>query len=162
MRHRHIGQAYTRMEYIKRHPEGKEKSMKWTYGNQNTQFKYQLLLKSTNEHYLSVNSLDAVRISMNYILGRFGQENYYIRIHPYPHIFLREHGLLGVAKAERMAKGMKQSFGKPSSRVALVHPNQVIITLRVNEQLLKSGQHALDVASKKLGCDSKIEIQTNA
>jgi len=160
MRHRGIGIPYTRMEYIKKHPEGKEKQMKWTYGNPNTPFKYQLLLKSTNDHYLSVNSLDAVRVAMNYILQGFGQENFYIHIHPYPHVFLREHGLLGVAKAERLAKGMKHSFGRPMTRVAQVHPNQVLITLRINENLLKSGQHALDVASKKLGCASKIEITT--
>ena len=156
MRHRNISAPFTRTEYINRIPQGKEKDMKWTYGDCNKSFPNELKLVSTNIHYLSVNSLDAVRIAMTHVLGS-DEGFYFMQIHPYPHIFLREHGLLGVAKAERMAKGMKHSFGKPSTRVALVRPNQQLITLRVNDDLLKKGRSALEIAGKKLACGTKIE-----
>jgi len=173
MRHRNIGIAFTRKEYINKIPQGKEKEMKWTYGNINKTYKHELKLICTNLHYISVNSLDAVRVAVGHALGtkqeaKVGEvkpkeeENkelpFFMRIHPYPHQFLREHGLLGVQKAERLAKGMKKSFGKTQSRVALVHPNQILITLRINDDLMNHAKHALDVASKKLGCASRIEI----
>lgn len=156
MRHRNINMAYTRKEYINRIPEGKEKQMKWSYGDINKTYQHELRLISTNYHYISVNSLDAVRTSIAHNLG--GDENlFFMKIHPYPHQLLREHGLLGVAKAERLAKGMKHSFGKPRSKVALVRPNQVLITLRVDNGLLKRGKHTLETASKKLACHTRIE-----
>lgn len=163
MRHRHINPAFTRKEYIKRVPDGKEIQMKWTYGNCNKPYKYEMILRSTNLKYLSINSLDAVRTTIAHALGKQeeGKEClFFMRIHPYPHQLLREHGLLGVQKAERLAKGMKRSFGKTQSKVALVHPKQQIITLRVNDDLYEQGKYALDIASKKISCSSIIEIET--
>ena len=156
LRHRKINIAYTRKEYIRRIPEGKEKQMKFTYGDENQAFQHELRLISINEKYLSANSLDAVRVAMNHILEQ-GSVSCYLKFYPYPHQILREHGLLGVLKAERMAKGMKHSFGRSASKVAHVYPNQVLLTLRVNDNLLKKGIKALDIASKKLSCHSRIE-----
>ena len=159
MRHRHINIANVRNEYVHRIPDGKEKQMKWTYGNINQVFQHELKLISTNTHYISVNSLDAMRTTISHALG--GDDKFfYMRIYPYPHQLLREHGLLGVAKAERISKGMKRSFGKTQSKVALVHPDQTIISLKVDEPLLKLARYALDIASKKLACASVV-VESN-
>jgi len=157
LRHRRIGMAYTRKDYIRRIPQGKEVGMKWTYGDCNKVFQHELHLTATNEKLLSVNSLDAIRVTINHILGAEAQ--FFMRIHPYPHVFLREHGLLGVNKAERLAKGMKKAFGKTGTRVAHVHENQILITLKVNDNLLERGKKALDLASKKLACGSRIDVK---
>ena len=157
LHHRHIGMAYTRTEYIKRRPQGKEVSMKWSYGDCNKAFEHELHLVATNEKLLSVNSLDAVRVTISHTLGPDAQ--FFMRIHPYPHVFLREHGLLGVNKAERLAKGMKKAFGKTGTRVAHVHKNQILITLKVNKNLLEQGRKALDSASRKLACGSRIDVK---
>lgn len=157
LKHRHIGMSYTRTDYIKKLPQGKEQNMKWTYGDCNKVFQHELHLMTTNEKLLSINSLDAVRIIISHTLGEDAQ--FFMRIHPYPHEFLREHGLLGVNKAERLVKGMKKSFGKTGTRVAHVRKNQILITLKVNDNLLERGKKALDLASKKLACGSKVNVK---
>jgi len=156
VRHRNIGQAYSRQDYIHRIPQGKLNSMKFTYGDEHEKFQYELQLISQNQKYLTANSLDAVRVAMGHILA---DKKFFFKILPYCHIVLREHGLLGVAKAERLAKGMKKSFGKPSSRCAMVNQNQPIIVLRVND--LNLGRKVLKAASKKLKPSWKI-VQTKS
>jgi len=155
MRHRHINIPYTRTEYIRRLPEGKEKQMKWQYGDPNAKFDHELLLRCLEEKYVSINSLDAIRIAINYHLSKSGKP-FFFKIWPYPHQILREHGLLGVAKAERLAKGMKLSFGKSSTRVAHVHQGQTLVSIRVNETDLNEAKIALDIASKKISCKTLV------
>jgi len=156
IRHRIINQPYTRKEYIKRIPQGKLEQMKWTYGNENEKFHFELHLVSQNVKYITASSLDAVRVAMGHVLG---EKKFFFKVLVYPHIVLREHGLLGVAKAERLCKGMKRSFGKASSTCALVNLGQDVIILRTDD--LNLARRALDVASKKLKPSWKI-VQTKS
>jgi len=153
IRHKNINKMpNTRQDYIKRIPIGKLDQMKFTYGDINKKFNYELNLISENEKYLSVNSLDATRVALNHLLLN---NDFFMKILVYPHVIVKSHGLMGIAKAERLCKGMRQSgSAKPIGIVAQVHKNQPIIVLRVND--LNLGRKVLEVASKKLKPSWKI------
>jgi len=85
--------------------------------------------------------------------------NYFMQVHPYPHVVLRENKMIFGAHADRLQDGMRRAFGKPIGTAARVSPNQTIITVRVNEDGVEVAKEALRRASAKLPIPCRIVIE---
>ena len=91
-------------------------------------------------------SLEAARVAANRALMDKLINEYYMNVHTYPHIILRENKMIFGAHADRLQQGMRRSFGTPVGTAAKVEVGQPIITVRV-----KAGQEAVAKDSLKRG-----------
>jgi len=152
---KHISYApYTKKEYFGR-KGSKSKIPKFTFGYTKP-YQYELTLLCLKRGQLPEEVLESMRVSIGHRMTKAQKTNDFVaKIFVYPHIFVRKHGLLGVAKAERLMKGMRHSFGKiTNQRVARLDSNQPILKLWVND--LEVGKKTLDVLSKKCPLPTKI------
>ncbi len=81
--------------------------------------------------------------------------DYYMLVHPYPHIILRENKMIFGAHADRLQQGMRRSFGSAVGTAAKVEVGQPIITVKVKagkeeiaKESLKRGSAKLPIACK--------------
>jgi len=151
--------AFTRKKYMRRIPDSLIK--KFTMGNTKRQdfpINVKLIVQKTGQ--ISDSALESVRMNTNRRLEKeLGPSKYRFHIHVIPHHFSREHGLVGVAKAERMAKGMRLGFGKINRRLARVKAGQTVITVGIgSKEHIRNVREILRMASKKLPFNYKIKV----
>jgi len=106
-------------------------------------------------------ALEAGRIAitshMNKVLDP--QEDYFIKVIPYPHHVLRYHPLAGIAQADRYYEGMRKPFGRPIGRAALVDDDQVIYRIRLNEGDVEEARKALERATHKMPVSCRVKFE---
>lgn len=142
------GQPYTRKKFVGGFPP--PKITKFTMGNTQLKFEYELRLIALEEVQIRHNALEAARIATNRILGDKLSEDYCLYVHPYPHNILRENKMIFGAHADRLQDGMKRSFGKPIGTAARVKRNQTIMRVTVNADGIQTAKEALKRGSSKL------------
>lgn len=148
---------YTRREYIKSIPQSKIKH--YNIGNQNGDYQYKVFIVADQQGLILARALEAMRITMNrYLTENIGRGNFFLRIRPVPHHIIRERKFLGMAGADRIQKGMRRAYGKPSDRAAAIYINDIIIEIWVSEKHLKFAKEAARLALYKLGLDAHVEI----
>jgi ribosomal protein L10e len=148
-----VKQPFTRKQYIKRIPNVPEGLKKMTYGNtKKLDFPAKMSLVALLDGQVSDKALDSIRVTINRELKILEESNYRLQINSYPHHICRMHGLIGVAKAERIAKGMKQSFGQSQYRLAQIRKGHEIIVVLLNNDAISFGlcRKALNLATNKL------------
>jgi large subunit ribosomal protein L10e len=136
-------------------------------GDTKTQFQVEGQLIALERAQIRHSALEAARVATNRILMDKLINDYYMLVHPYPHIILRENKMIFGAHADRLQQGMRRSFGAAIGTAAKVEVDQPIMTVRV-----KAGQEAVAKESLKRGsaklpipCKiviSKIEASPNA
>jgi large subunit ribosomal protein L10e len=84
--------------------------------------------------------------------------DYYMLVHPYPHIILRENKMIFGAHADRLQQGMRRSFGAAIGTAAKVEVNQPIMTVRVKAGQETVAKDSLKRGSAKLPIPCKIVI----
>lgn len=89
---------------------------------------YHLALKD-DVLILRDNAIEAARQSTNKVLEAKMPGNYYFVVRVYPHHIIRENKMVSGAGADRIQKGMRQSFGKPMDRAARLKKNQHLFTV---------------------------------
>jgi large subunit ribosomal protein L10e len=107
-------------------------------GDTKGQFEVEGQLIALREHKSATAHLEAARVATNRILMDKLINDYYMNVHPYPHIILRENKMIFGAHADRLQQGMRRSFGSAVGTAAKVEVDQPIITVRV-----KAGQERL-------------------
>jgi large subunit ribosomal protein L10e len=143
--YRHVkNRAYTRKEYAHGFPP--PKIVKFTMGDTKTQFQIEGKLLANERAQIRHSALEAARVATNRILMDKLINDYYMNVHPYPHIILRENKMIFGAHADRLQQGMRRSFGAAIGTAAKVEVDQTIITVRV-----KAGQEAVAKESLKRG-----------
>lgn len=152
---------YTGKKYIKRLPSVPEGLKKMEFGNKKGSFNASIKFIALTSRQISANAINAVRISLNRNLQTLGEDKYSLKMISYPHHSVRMHGLVGVAKAERIAKGMKQAFGNPTYRMAKVRKGQAFLEIHINDDPIAYGvvKKALIGIKSKLPYNWKIETQ---
>lgn len=150
------GQPYTRKEFIKGFPQ--PKITKFTMGDPNAKFAYEARLVALKSVQIRHNALEAARVAANRLLMDKLSNNYFMQVHPYPHVVLRENKMIFGAHADRLQDGMRKAFGKPIGTAARVSVNQTIITVRVNADGVEVAKEALKRASVKLPMPSRIVV----
>jgi large subunit ribosomal protein L10e len=130
-------------------------------GARNTEFEKSVVLKVEEGCGIRSEALEAGRIAANSHLSKVldPEEEYYMKILPYPHHVLRYHPLAGVAQADRYYEGMRKPFGRPIGRSALVDDDQEIIRVRVDEGDVQEARQALERANNKMPVTCRVKIE---
>lgn len=150
------GQAYTRKEYVKGFPP--PKIVKFTMGDTKGDFDYEAKLIALQRSQIRHCALEAARIAANRILIEKLTNDYFMNVHPYPHIILRENKMIFGAHADRLQQGMRRSFGRTVGTAARVEPGQTIITVRVKANATDAAKLSLKRGMAKLPITCRIVI----
>ena len=132
---------YTRKEFIRRMqdvPEGLKHS---SFGNTaKLDFPAKISLIASVDGQVSARALVAVRVGLHRELRILNEKNYRLQLMAYPFHQSRSHGLVGVAKAERISSGMgKGSFGAPEMRMAQLHRGHALLEIRMEDDPVAYG-----------------------
>jgi len=150
--------AYTRKEYI--HGMPPSKIAKYSIGSPSDKFGYNVSLISAERGMVKSDALEAVRISIGKILStELGETGFCLTIRAHPHHIIRENKMLAFAGADRIQKGMRNSFGKSSKRAAVVGGGQTVLSVEVNENGLNAAKAALANSVKKLPMSYRVGIE---
>ncbi|MFP3949481.1 MAG: 50S ribosomal protein L16 [Candidatus Micrarchaeia archaeon] len=79
------------------------------------------------------NAMEAARQSTNKVLEGAMPANYFFLVRVYPHHVIRENKMVAGAGADRIQKGMRRSFGKPTDRAARLKKNQKLFSVYVKK-----------------------------
>jgi large subunit ribosomal protein L10e len=97
------------------------------------------------------NAIESARQAANKFMEKTVPLGYYFVVRVFPHHVIRENKMIAGAGADRLQKGMRQSFGRPTDRAARIPYGQAIFTVYTiasNEATVKT---AFERAKKKLG-----------
>jgi large subunit ribosomal protein L10e len=151
------GQAYTRKKFAKGFPP--PKINKFTMGDTKANFEYEVKLIALKRAQIRHSALEAARVATNRVLMDKLVNDYFLQIHPYPHIILRENKMIFGAHADRLQQGMRRSFGKAIGTAARIEPDQVIITVKVKANAVETAKESLKRGSAKLPIPCRIIVE---
>jgi large subunit ribosomal protein L10e len=109
-----------------------------------------LSLRSEEPVILRDNAIESARQSSNKYLEKTAAGAYYFMVRVYPHHIIRENKMIAGAGADRLQKGMRRAFGRPTDRAARLKAGTKLFTVysyKANEGHLKM---ALQRALRKL------------
>jgi len=147
---------YVRREYINAIPG--LRIAKFTMGKLTSGYDYILRLISESKVQVRQNALEAARVGANKIIEKVGEDNYFLRLVPFPHVILRENKMIATAGADRLSEGMRRAFGKPIGLAARIEPGDTVIELYVKKEYLDKAKEALRIAKSKLPMKTRLEI----
>lgn len=146
---------YTRKEYISRIPQIRVSKFKLGKA-EDFEAVFQLVAKKPA--LIKQEALEAARVAANKILEtELGEANYVLRLIPYPHIILREHKMLATAGADRLSKGMKKAYGKPTTLAAKIEAGEPIMEVFSSLKSEDVVKKSLKTASSKIPVETFIE-----
>lgn len=103
------------------------------------------------------NALEAARQFINKKLEKNFPNQYLFRVVPYPHHIQRENKMLTGAGADRMQTGMQLSFGKTTTRAAIVKAGEPLFIVHIGskkaEQLVRVSFQQI---KSKLPCRTRV------
>jgi len=157
-------QPYTRQSqkkkdnYIKGAPA--PRVTQFDQGARNTEFEASVKLVVEEDCGVRSEALEAGRVAANSYLSKEldPEEDYFLKILPYPHHVLRYHPLAGVAQADRYYEGMRKPFGRPIGRAALVDAQQKVYRIDVNQGDVQVARKALERATHKMPVKCRVKI----
>jgi large subunit ribosomal protein L10e len=115
-----------------------------------------LSLKADGPVILRDNAIESARQSSNKHLEKMAPGAFYFMVRVYPHHVIRENKMIAGAGADRLQKGMRQAFGRPTDRAARLKTGTKLFTVysyKANEEHLKL---ALVRAQKKISGNFRI------
>jgi len=146
---------YTRKEYISRIPQVRVSKFKLGKA-EDFEAVFRLLVKKPA--LIKQEALEAARVAANKILeAELGEANYVLRLIPYPHIVLREHKMLTMAGADRLSKGMKKAYGKPTTLAAKIETGEPIMEVFSSLKSENTVKKSLKTAASKIPVETFIE-----
>jgi large subunit ribosomal protein L10e len=151
------GQAYTRKKFAKGFPP--PKIVKFTMGDTKGTFEIEAKLVALKRAQVRHSALEAARVATNRLLMDKLINDYFMQVHPYPHIILRENKMIFGAHADRLQQGMRRSFGKAIGTAARIEADQTIITVKVKANAVELAKESLKLGSAKLPIPCKIVVE---
>lgn len=149
---------YTRKEYISGAPPSK--LSRFTLGKASESFTNCYILEALEAGLLQHGALEAARVAANKVLqDELGENNYFLKIIPFPHIVLRAHKFLSQAGADRLSQGMKNAYGKPVGLAARVRAGDHIMEVRVGDVDPKIVKEAYRISSSKIPLKCRVRIE---
>lgn len=104
------------------------------------------------------NAIESARQSANKYLEKNINGAYYFVVKPYPHHVIRENKMIAGAGADRLQKGMRRSFGRPTDRAAIVYKNKTIFEIKTYKKNIDVVKTALERAKRKLSGKHRIVV----
>jgi large subunit ribosomal protein L10e len=151
------GQAYTRKKFAKGFPP--PKITKFTMGDTKASFEIEARLVALKRAQIRHSALEAARVATHRVLMDKLINDFFMQVHPYPHIILRENKMIFGAHADRLQQGMRRSFGKAIGTAARVEPGQTLITVRVKASAVETAKESLKRGSAKLPIPCQILVE---
>jgi large subunit ribosomal protein L10e len=151
------GQAYTRKKFAKGFPP--PKITKFTMGDTKASFEIEARLVALKRAQIRHSALEAARVATHRVLMEKLINDFFMQVHPYPHIILRENKMIFGAHADRLQQGMRRSFGKAIGTAARVEPGQTLITIRVKASAVETAKESLKRGSAKLPIPCQILVE---
>src|SRR4030066_1430966 len=140
--YRHVkNRAYTRKEYARGFPP--PKIVKFTMGDTKANFEIEAKLIALKRAQIRHSALEAARVATHRVLMDKLINDFFMQVHPYPHIILRENKMIFGAHADRLQQGMRRSFGRTIGTAARIEPGQTIITVRVKAKDVETAKKSL-------------------
>ncbi|MCX8205764.1 MAG: 50S ribosomal protein L16 [Candidatus Micrarchaeota archaeon] len=96
------------------------------------------------------NAIEAGRQAVSRLLEKHAAGNYKFWVRKYPHQVIRENRMLSGAGADRLSKGMRKSFGKPSDLAARINKGDIIFEVRTYSRFRDLVADAYRRASQKM------------
>jgi large subunit ribosomal protein L10e len=151
------GQAYTRKKFAKGFPP--PKIVKFTMGDTKATFDIEGRLIALKRAQIRHSALEAARVATNRVLMDKLINDYYMVVHPYPHVILRENKMIFGAHADRLQQGMRRSFGKAIGTAARIEPDQPIMTVRVKASAMETAKESLKRGAAKLPIPCRVVVE---
>jgi large subunit ribosomal protein L10e len=129
-------------------------------GARHKEFEQDVVLVTEKDVNIRSEALEAGRVAANSYLTKEmdPEEDYKLKIRPYPHHVLRYHPLAGVAQADRYYEGMRKPFGRPIGRSAIVDEGDVVFKVSVNEGDVQAARKALERANHKMPVTCRVKL----
>lgn len=96
------------------------------------------------------NAIESARMTTNKHLESMMAGNYYLVVRVYPHHVIRENKMIAGAGADRLQKGMRKSFGRPSDLAARISKGGDLFTVYTYKANEPHVVKALGKAKRKL------------
>ena len=141
--------------YIKAMPH--QDLQQFRMGARRTDYDLTINLECCDDIIIRDNAIESARQTANKLLEKAIPNNYYFIVCVFPHHVIRENKMIAGAGADRLQKGMRRSFGRPTDKAARVYSGKALFkvqTYKQNEQLIKD---ALKRAKKKLSGTFRIQ-----
>ena len=106
-------------------------------------------------------SLESARQTVNKYIETRLPGAYLLKVLVYPHNVIRENKMILGAGADRLQKGMRNAYGRPSDRAARVHSRQPIFRLFIESKHEKMATEAFRRARLKLPGKFKLKVNKN-
>jgi large subunit ribosomal protein L10e len=102
------------------------------------------------------NALESARQSLNKLLEKQAAGKYFALVRVFPHQIIRENKMIVGAGADRLQKGMRRAFGKPTDKAARLKPGQAVFTVFTFPEYEKVVMTAMKRANMKLSGHYKV------
>lgn len=119
-------------------------------GSKKEDFDCVLHLRAVNPVVERDNTLEASRQSANKHLEKSIAGMYYFVVRVFPHHVVRENKMIAGAGADRLQKGMRQSFGRPTHKAARIHAQTDLFTVYTYKANVDTIKKAFARAQRKL------------
>jgi len=96
------------------------------------------------------NAIESARQSSNKHLEKTINGSYYFIVRVFPHHVIRENKMIAGAGADRLQKGMRRSFGRPTDRAARLAVGTELFTVYTYSKYSDHIKLAFDRARRKL------------
>jgi large subunit ribosomal protein L10e len=128
-------------------------------GTDKPDFDLTVHLVSKQDIIVRDNALESARQSANKHLEKvLGPAGYFMFLRSYPHHITRENKMIAGAGADRLQKGMRHSFGRPTDRAARIYKNKIVFTVRTYKGNIDAVNVAMERAMKKLSGKYKVVV----
>ncbi len=122
----------------------------YTMGDDKKQYDTEYGLVADYDVQIRDHSLESARQAANKYLEKVLLNQYHFRVLVFPHNVIRENKMIAGAGADRLQKGMRQSFGRATNRAARIQAGHPIFAIRMNKANLPHLREAVRRAKAKL------------
>ncbi|MCX6776595.1 MAG: 50S ribosomal protein L16 [Candidatus Micrarchaeota archaeon] len=119
-------------------------------GDAGKKYEMEIELIAEDNIQLRDSAIEAGRQAINKYLEKQLPANYYFKVLIFPHNVIRENKMIVGAGADRLQKGMRKSFGRPSDRAARVKADQKIFIIRMMKKDVDIVKEAIKRVKPKL------------
>ena len=100
-------------------------------GDAGKKYEMEIELVARDNVQLRDSAIEAARQAANKYLEKQLPAGYYFKVLIFPHNVIRENKMIVGAGADRLQKGMRKAFGRPSDRAARVKADQKVFAIRM-------------------------------
>jgi large subunit ribosomal protein L10e len=117
-----------------------------------------VVLRAEDAVILRDNAIESARQTTNKYLEKTLAGSYYFMVMVYPHHIVRENKMIAGAGADRLQKGMRQAFGRPTDRAARLGVGSALFTVNSYKANVAHLKKALDKATRKISGRYRIVV----